>query len=136
MNFFDLRKLFPQRRQRSVREVYKGETACRRGVSLTQAESQKRAQRRVHRHAMTQATVDGLRENPAGSKLLRRFAKNAGFLVDEDGKPRKPTYYECKRWMAEREEARVRQGHQRARHAAPQAEILLGFDGLPVVGGA
>lgn len=108
-NIFDIRSLMPRERRRiSHREVAKGVMGQLRGHSITQAEAQKRAQRRCHKRAMTKAVIDGLTENPAGSKLLRRFAKSAGFVVmDSDGKRdfvRKPTAIECEKWYAGRED--------------------------------
>lgn len=110
MSIFDVRKLLPRARRRlSPREKFKGVAGCVRGQPITQAASQKKTQRRANRRAMTKAIVDGLRENPAGSKLLRSFAKTAGFLVQEsDGKKdwlRKPTYVECRKWYGALDEA-------------------------------
>lgn len=114
-NFLDVRKLLPRERRRvSQREVAKGVVPI---AKLTQAEAQKRAQRRVHRRAMTKAVVDGLRDNPAGSKVLRQFAKAAGYLVQDGDKLRRPTFSECLLWNTRRDEAANRQGH-RLREAA------------------
>lgn len=113
-NFFDVRSLVPRARRRiSPRETAKGVVPS---AHLTQAEAQKRAQRRANRRALAKAAVDGLRENPTGTKLLRSFAKAAGYVVmDSDGKKdfvRAPTAPELRRWNAGRDEAKERQGHQ------------------------
>lgn len=112
MSIFDIRSLFPRARRRlSQREVAKGVVCDIVGKPRTEAEQNKRAQRRVHRRAMTKAVYDGLMENPAGSKQLRRYAKVSGFVVQEsDGKRdwlRKPTAVECEAWYRNRKERRV-----------------------------
>lgn len=117
MNFFNLRSLLPRERRRtSPREVAKGVTGELAGRPRREPEQRKRAQRRAHRRALTKAAVIGLMENPTGSKLLRRIAKNSGFVVvDSDGKRdfvRKPTVRECEDWYDRRESPAFKVGHQ------------------------
>lgn len=120
MNVFDLRSMLPRERRRiSHRETYKGVTGDVAGKPRTEAVERKRAERRARRTAMTNAIVAGLRENPAGAKRMRRYAKVAGYLVqdhDERGKEflRRPTAFEAEAWYHRREEAPHKFGHQRS----------------------
>lgn len=97
---FDLRSLLPrERRRRSHRETAKGVTGGEAGRPLSESRAKKYARRRCERRAMTNAIVIGLSENPAGSKRMRRYAKVAGYVVeDEGGTLRKPTAVECFGW--------------------------------------
>lgn len=102
----NLGKFFAERAQ--LRRLVKGQHA----TSSDPKQAQRRRWRREEQLHVAKCAI----ENPSGSKLLRRFARAAGFAVSkkEDGKEvvRQPSYKECRDWHAGLLEAQERQGHQ------------------------
>lgn len=115
LSTFNMRALLPRERRRfSRREDAKGIVGNRAG--RPHPNEARHARRRARRRAERLLNLKCAMQEPAGSKLLKRFARAAGFATwVEDGKVeyvRKPTAFEAAQWYASLEESPVLVGHQ------------------------
>lgn len=108
-NFIGFRALLPRERRRiSQREDYKGVTGDAAGIPRTQGIEARRRRRREFRKFMRLLNEHYMRQNPTGSKRVRRYAKVAGYVMDNgDGTGREPAAHEAFAWYGMLEERRI-----------------------------